>query len=126
MPEKITVEFNGKEQRITVVGEVGSDDLRTLAYIDHEDERSLNVRRTITDLTQAIPIGIKNSDIDVIVAIDIGAYLTNSIEKVALIATNEQILKYCSYYIETLEKLGAQWEVKTFPNEEEARAWFNE
>ena len=64
-------------------------------------------------------------DLDLVVAIDLGASRTNKALKVAMIANDQNSIDKASDYISRLRQLKSSWSFKVFSSINDANVWLD-
>jgi len=123
MEDKVSIQFLPRGIYITGRGELTSQDIHKIAFIDHSDERSVDAKFIVSDFLQATAESILSRDIDKALAIDIGASRSTPDLKLAFVANNESTVSCCSYYMERAHKLNLPWEIQIFSTSEAALNW---
>ena len=92
------------------------------AYADYRFD---HIKYFICDFTDAEDLALQESDIEYSAATDRGAAHTNRDIKGALVASDQHICEVIDSYITTSSALESSWDLKRFPNMDEAREWLS-
>jgi hypothetical protein len=118
MSYAITWEPKGAVKRF--FGKVTGSELIQGVVEIQRDVRFDSMRWVINDLLEVTEISCTTADIEQIAAMDIGAALTNKYIKVAVVATNPEIVGLAQHYADTTLNV---YPTRIFATHAEAKAW---
>jgi len=101
-------------------GQVSSEELLAPVVATEADERFDTLRFVINDFLEAKSVAFTQADIDAIAAHDMGAAVTNPYIKVAVVATQPEVIDLVQRYMQTAVRA---YPTSIFSTMAEARAW---
>jgi hypothetical protein len=101
-------------------GQVSSDELLAPVVATEADERFDTLRFVINDFLEAKSVAFTQADIDAIAAHDLGAAATNPHIKVAVVATQPEVIDLVRRYMQAAVRA---YPTSIFSTMAEARAW---
>lgn len=123
MNKKIDIRWEELGGIYTATGVMTRADIDDLAVIDHNDEESVTAKYIIVDVLNADFSNIKNDDIAVVIAHDIGFSNLNPELNVAIVTVDEHTLSLVSHYLSEMSKFQIDWDIRVFSSMKEARKW---
>ena len=111
-------EENGVVKRY--LGQVSGEELLAPVLATEADARFDTLRFVINDFLEATGVAFTQADIDAIAAHDMGAALTNPNIKVAVVATQPEVIDLVQRYMQTSAQA---YPTSIFSTMAEARAW---
>ncbi len=101
-------------------GQVSSEELLAPVVATEADERFDTLRFVINDFLEAKSVAFTQADIDAIAAHDMGAAVTNPHIKVAVVATQPEVIDLVQRYMQAAVRA---YPTSIFSTMAEARAW---
>ena len=123
MEEKFNVAWEDSGCVFTIKGPIGKADMRRLALRQAGIGQGIHPSYVIADLQEADYSQISPRDISLVIAHTFGDVGENPDMKLAIIATDPQVIRMCEYYLSTMSKLDMRWKTGMFRTMAEARAW---
>ncbi len=120
---KYSITWNQKLVRVDYAGDIENRDIESAHLALNSDERFYDCRYLILDIANCNLDRVSVPDLDLVVAIDLGASITNKALKVAMIASEQESILKASAYIDRLRN--SSWSLKVFSSVDDATVWFD-
>lgn len=123
MEEKVSLVWEESGCVFSIKGRIGKEEMHRLALRENTDERFGRAEYMIVDLLEADYSQISQRDISLVITHSFGTTSENPGMKLAIVATDPQVVRMCEYYLSVMSKLDMRWEARMFGTMEEARDW---
>jgi len=122
---KYSVIWGEKSVCIDYFGDIENKDIESAHFELSGDERFYDCQHLILDISNCNMDKVSVPELELVVAIDLGASKTNKYLKVAMIANDQISIEKASAYISQLHLHKSPWVFKIFNSINDANVWLD-
>jgi hypothetical protein len=122
---KYSVTWGKKSVRVNYFDDIDNKDIESAHLKLYADERFYDCHHLILDITNCNMDKVSVSELNNVIANDLGASYTNRSLKVAMIANEKNSIKKASDYISQFSVYKSPWDFEIFNSIDDANAWLD-